>query len=164
MYVLINNFLPFVLLKNTPFHTIFSKLYLFQQCQSHPYVCKKDLQWSPVEVEKMDDNQLRNSVQSELMSILEFMQEDKKCKYKFSTPKNPFKDLCFYLSYCLLYDFFYTSLFLFSNLSHFRLLDNIFKYTMKKNSTDEKFTKLLSLQVNQDPSKPKVGQCFWIEG
>ena len=31
---------------------------------------------------------------------------------------------------------------------------------MKKNGTDEKFTKLLSLQVNQDPPKPKVGQTF----
>ena len=52
------------------------------------------------------------------------------------------------------------SLFLFSNLSHFRLLDNIFEYTMKKNGTDEKFTKLLSLEVNQDPPQPKVGQTF----
>ena len=78
MYVLINNFLPFVLLKTIPFCTIFSKLYLFQSCQSHPYVCKKDLRWSPVEVEKMDNNQFRNSVQSELMSISEFMQEIQK--------------------------------------------------------------------------------------
>ena len=31
---------------------------------------------------------------------------------------------------------------------------------MKKNGTDEKFMKLLSLQVNQDPPKPKVGQTF----
>ena len=96
----------------------------------------------------------------QFQSLCRKLRKDKKCKYKFSTPKNPFKDLCFYLSYCLLYDFFYTSLFLFSNLSHFRLLDNIFEYTMKKNGTDEKFMKLLSLQVNQDPPKPKVGQTF----
>ena len=31
---------------------------------------------------------------------------------------------------------------------------------MKKNGTDEKFTKLLSLQVNQDPPKPNIGQTF----
>ena len=31
---------------------------------------------------------------------------------------------------------------------------------MKKNGTDEEFTKLLSLQVNQDLPKPKVGQMF----
>ena len=75
---MINNFLPFVLLKTIPFRTIFSKLYLFQSRQSHPYVCKKDLQWSPVEVEKMDNNQFHDSVESELMSISEFMQEAQK--------------------------------------------------------------------------------------
>ena len=67
---------------------LFSKLYLsaqyFQNFTFSSHVkailmsVKKNLRWSPVEVEKMDDNQFCELVQIELMSILEFMQEAQK--------------------------------------------------------------------------------------